>query len=485
MAINSLTFTQPQAYSGGADFSQLANLGNVYREAQNRDKLSALGKDLAAGKVTYQEAAGRVGELGDIGNSLKFLQLAEARRLEELGLKASGDFGRQLIGAGGGPQVAAAAPRGAAVPAAETEVGTAPARAPVASSPTTWGDDEAEKAGLYAPKPAPAQAAPVPPQPVAPAAPVSAAPPPPVPPDQAAIDPRVRSAQASAPPTLLTEGPKMEHVPMLITALRNPYLPATDKEIAKDMLKRAFDSAKPTEKIQTLMALRDDPSLLAIEKELRKSSSPNINLPAGEKAQDTEMGKTLAEIHGGYVKEALKVPANKANLDAAERAMSSKDFSSGIFQPVTMAAQRALVGMGIADADKAGPNELFQKLQNKAIMDSGGSASGLGPQISNNDAKIIRDSTFNATNTPAGNKMIIGFQKLLEDRKVAYTREMNRYAKEHGGRIDINVMEHMADWAEKPANALDFSKVPGFDPKAAAAPPPAASQSGWGAQRLP
>jgi hypothetical protein len=45
MAINPLSFPMPQAFSGGADFSQLANLGNVYNQAQDRaTRLQALGQ---------------------------------------------------------------------------------------------------------------------------------------------------------------------------------------------------------------------------------------------------------------------------------------------------------------------------------------------------------------------------------------------------------------------------------------------------------
>jgi hypothetical protein len=45
MAINTLGFPMPQAFSGGADFSQLANLGNVMQAQQDRTtKLQALGQ---------------------------------------------------------------------------------------------------------------------------------------------------------------------------------------------------------------------------------------------------------------------------------------------------------------------------------------------------------------------------------------------------------------------------------------------------------
>jgi hypothetical protein len=55
-------------YSGGADFSQLANLGNVAREAQKQQKLSELGRSLASGKIGYDQAAGMAADIGDLSS---------------------------------------------------------------------------------------------------------------------------------------------------------------------------------------------------------------------------------------------------------------------------------------------------------------------------------------------------------------------------------------------------------------------------------
>jgi hypothetical protein len=263
--------------------------------------------------------------------------------------------------------------------------------------------------------------------------------------------------EATTPASRLTDP---NNIPKYLAAAADPNLPAASKEVAKELLKRAFDNAKPTDKIATLKAMRDDPQLYAMEKDLRKSQATNVNILPGQKKYDEAMGGTLAEIHSDALKAAMKVPTVKATLDVAERAMSQPGFVSGTGTPFILAAQRAGVQLGLVDADKASPTELFQKLQNRAIMDAGGTASGLGPQISNNDAKIIRDSTFNSTNSPEGNRKIIGFMRLMEDRKVDYARELNKYAAAHDGRLDINAMEHMSQWAE--SHPLDFSKVPGF-----------------------
>lgn len=453
-----------------ADFSPLAQLGDVYRKAQNQQKLSDLGKQLSTGSIDYRQAAAQVADMGDINSTLKFLALAEQQRKETLGQQASADFTRAV---GGGQPTAAqtiAAPPAVSVSpvtglrpnaAADDEEALPPPRVPVASTPNVVGTAEGIARGLYPPTQT-AALAPVPPsfddrfaaaRPSGVPSSVAVAPP------VAAPPPAVLPAVPTAAPVAKADF-QLPSIPMLLGALTNQYLPDAQKKIAEDMLKRQYDALKPTDKIATLQAMRDDPKLFEMEKELRRQQKTDVNILPGEKAQDVEMGKTLGEIHSGYIKDALKVPERKNNLDAAERAMNTPGFYSGTASDAVRATQRALGALGIADADTAAPSELFQKLQNKAIMDSGGSASGLGPQISNNDARIIRDSTFNATNTPEGNRMIIGFQRLIEDRKTEAIREMNRYAKAHGGRIDINVTEHMADWADK--NPLDFSKVPGF-----------------------
>lgn len=464
MSIAPISYQPQQAFSGGADFSQLAGLGDVYKKSRNEKRLSDLGAQLASGSIDYRQAAGQVADMGDIGSTLKFLALAEQQRKEGLITSATAKNNEMLFGSpGGGPPSASSTiagppstrvdPAPGLVPnAAADDDALPPPRVPVPSSPTVVGTAEGVARGLYPPERT--AAAPVAAQP-------APAPAPPAPDFNARFD---AARPTGAPPSLANSVPTMAHMPALMSVYSNQYSSDAQKDFAKAAIAEVWKNAKPTEKIQTLQALRDDPKLLEIEKDLRRAQKTDVNIHPGEKKQDEELGKTLGEMHSGYIKDALKVPATKATLDAAERAMGQPGFVSGSAAPAVKAAQRAGVALGLLDAETASPGELFSKLQNKAIMDAGGSGSGLGPQISNNDAKIIRDSTFNETNTPAGNRKIIGFLRLTEDRKVDYAREMNRYAKAHGGRIDIDVTDHMAKWAEN--NPLDFTKVPGFDPKA-------------------
>jgi hypothetical protein len=470
MAINPLSFTQPQAFSGGVDFSPLANLGNVAREAQKRESLADLGKQLAAGKITYEQAAGRVGELGDIGSSLKFLDLAEARRLQDLQIAAAKDFSQSMQGAYGGG--GATSPSRSAAPEAEpAQTAAVPPREPTPEIPgvvrtnpdgTLAGNmtaptlPAAAPAAVPAPTPAPGTPIPMPRPPEAgPPRPE----PPPVPRDTAALPPNVSGANAE-----IGMLPPEQRLPILMRAAASPFLPTAQREVAKSLLTATLAEMKPQDRIAMLTKMReDDPalankSLFQIEKELK---GPLVQILPGEKAQDVELNTILGKHHGEALKDALGSGARKASLDMAERAMMSKDFYSGTMSPAVTAVQRAAVALGIADADKAGANELFQKIQNKTIMDSGGASSGLGPQISNNDAKIIANSTLGSQNTPDGNRKIIAFNRLMEDRKVAYAQELNNYANSRPDkRLDINVLAHMKKWVDD--NPLNFSKVPGL-----------------------
>jgi hypothetical protein len=107
MAINQLQLPSSQAFSGGLDFSPLANLGEVYKKAQNEQRLSDLGKQLAAGSIDYKTAAGQVADMGDITHSLQFLALAEQQKKQEAEKTAAANFGTglsSLYGASPAPQ---------------------------------------------------------------------------------------------------------------------------------------------------------------------------------------------------------------------------------------------------------------------------------------------------------------------------------------------------------------------------------------------
>jgi hypothetical protein len=161
MAINQLQLPSSQAFSGGLDFSPLANLGEVYKKAQNEQRLSDLGKQLAAGSIDYKTAAGQVADMGDITHSLQFLALAEQQKKQEAEKTAAANFGTglsSLYGASPAPGVPSSSP--APIVGTPTSVsGPIPspssAGAPVPSSRRVVGDAEGVASGLYDPPASP------------------------------------------------------------------------------------------------------------------------------------------------------------------------------------------------------------------------------------------------------------------------------------------------------------------------------------------
>jgi hypothetical protein len=85
MAVGSVSFPQPQAYSGGADFTPLANLGNVYQKAQAQQRqlaaLAQLGTDPTANAQTLIQSQDPT--LVGQGINLQNAQAAQQRQAAE------------------------------------------------------------------------------------------------------------------------------------------------------------------------------------------------------------------------------------------------------------------------------------------------------------------------------------------------------------------------------------------------------------------
>lgn len=280
------------------DFSSLAQLPAIYKKNNNEMKLAELGRGLADGSVNYKQAAAHTAGMGDITHTLQFLALAEQQKKQGLEQAAAADFSKGIGGLyGAQPSAAPPTANPTPVPGAPVRVPAAAPpmamdRAPVQSSSKVWGDDEAEAAGLYEPKPTRLAA-------LAPQAPAVARPAP------AAPAQPVMAQTAPASPAASPAGqPGAQHVPILLQALSNPNLPAGQKETAKLLLTEAFKNMKEPEKIQTLRAMQADPSLLELEKQLKAAGKTEINIDQkGEGEFEKEMSKGQAKRWNGYIAE--------------------------------------------------------------------------------------------------------------------------------------------------------------------------------------
>lgn len=344
------------------DFSPLGELGNVYREGQNRQRLSDLGKGLADGTIDYRSAAARTADMGDITHSLQFLALDEAQKKRTLEQQSAAAFGSGL-GFGPSPAPSAAPPNPMPVPGARAPI-AAPAGAPVPSSASVVGDAEGVKSGLYDAPAVPGQRPPV--------------------------------QMAQATPASDDGLPSAKHIPFLLKSLSDPNLPAGQREIAKTMLTEAYKNAKEPEKIQTLRALQANPQLLEIEKQLKASTTVNV-----DQKGESELAKKL----GGGLGERINDIAKEGDAARTDLAMVGqlRDLGAAIKTGGTAAIQGWLANYGIKVGDNVGSVEAYGSIVDKLTPNQRVPGSGSSSDI---DVKMFKSSLPRLINTPEGNTII-------------------------------------------------------------------------------
>lgn len=456
MAINPLQLPSSQAFTSDLNLGQsLAQLGQVYKQAQNQQKLSDLGKGLANGTLDYRAAAAQTADMGDVTHTLQFLALAEQRRKEALGVAADDKFDQALSGLGGlygakpGPSVPA--PNPAPVPGAAAPIPAVPPGAPVPSSARVVGDAEGVASGLYDPPKAPGQRPPVQladagsmPPVVAPAAP-----------------------PASAAVTTPTGQIGAEAVPSLLQAMSSRNVSPERKEVAKMLLTEAFKNMKEPDKIQTLRALQSNPALLDVEKQLRAAGKTEINIDQkGETALAQEGGKALAKRF-----EKLSEEGDNAKSDLALIGQL-RDLGTVVQTGAPAAIQSWLAERGVKVGDNVGAVEAYGSIIDKLTPQQRVPGSGA---TSDYEGRMFKNSLPKLINTPEGNEIIsntlAGLAQYKLDRAAIAERALTR---------EITPSEALKQMRELPSpyqHFKDFAKT-GFkaDPNNPATAAPASTK---------
>ena len=171
----------------------------------------------------------------------------------------------------------------------------------------------------------------------------------------------------------------------------------------------------------------------------------NTNIQSGEKEFDKAVGKDYGETFVDINKKARDSVGALGNLTLMEKLVNNPDFYSGTGGQTATTIKKGLVALGIKDADTAAPNELFQKLSQKTVLDAAGGSLGTG--FSNADRDFLQGTVANISNTPEGNRQIIAVAKAVENRKQQVAQLARDYAKAHGGRIDAGFDQNLAQWA--------------------------------------
>jgi hypothetical protein len=409
------------------------------REEQTRQRTEATGAEVGGlvGGATpdYAGAAAKEFKAGNTQAGIELLKAAETQRTQAKADAASAEFNRLLGGVlvPGGAQPAPAA----AAPAPATAAPTVPPAAP---------------ANVQVFRPDIPRPGAVPPAPAAPAT---------APPPQAPAPPATAAISGDTPYDRVTNA---NMIPVYARAIASPHLPAEQKQVAAEFLKRALDEAKTTDKIRNLQALKDsDPayankSLLQIEMELRKQQAA----PPAETAQHKKVGEELGTLQDNAIKAGWNAAKVNGTLDIMQRAIQDPNFYSGVGAKSVTAWKRAAAAVGGGD-ESAAPNEIFDKMSNKLVTetlsgDKGGA--GLGAGISNADRDFISATVPNLQNSKAGNIALIQIQRKLAERDKVIAKMTRDYAGAHNGLIDYEFLQQVADYQEA-HHLFDDMKLPG------------------------
>lgn len=150
--------------------------------------------------------------------------------------------------------------------------------------------------------------------------------------------------------------------------------------------------------------------------------------------------------------------------------IDNPNLYSGTGSQTVTQFRRAAAALGVGDTSKLGPDELFDKMANRLVVDTAGGSLGAG--FSNADRSFIQGTVASRDFSKEGNRLILDALTRVEQRKAEIAKMSRAYAKKHNGQIDPGFDEELAQWAEK--NPI----FPQTQEPAAAAPtaaPPAAA----------
>lgn len=420
------------------DFSSLGDLPQLWRDGQNRQSLSDLGKGLADGTIDYRQAAARTANMGDITHTLQFLALDEAAKKKVLERQAAADFGSGLPGMTPNPAPQSSMPNPMPVPGARAPIPAPAAGGIVPSSARVVGDEEGVNAGIYDKPAVPGQRPPVQ---VAQAAP---------------------QAIPAAPAEADDNTPSAKHIPFLLKSLSNPNLPPGQREIAKTMLTEAYKNSKEPEKIQTLKALQANPALLEIEKQLRAGTTVNID-QKGETEFAKAGGSAIAKRF-----EKLSEEGQNATQDLA-LVGQLRDLGAVVKTGAPAAIQGWLAERGVKVGDNVGAVEAYGSIIDKLTPQQRVPGSGA---TSDYEGRMFKNSLPKLINTPGGNEIIsntlAGLAQYKLDRATIAEKALTREI------TPAEALKQMRDLPNPYENFKEFAKT-GFkaDPNnpASATPP--------------
>lgn len=260
-------------------------------------------------------------------------------------------------------------------------------------------------------------------------------------------DPATRQGIFTAPEKSGTPGFVQMNGRLLVT---DPDT-GTARDVTPADMPQGYRAATPEER--GAYKVKDDvPLFIGPDGKPQTLAGQTINVNTGEKAQEQAIGADYGKRFADMNRAGAAASGQLSTIATMERAMNSPGFYSGAGGAAHLAFNRALASLpgGFKDPKLVAPNELFDALSNKVILDGLGGSLGAG--ISNGDRDFIQRTAPDLAKTPQGNAQLLSYARALAQRQQDVAKFARDYYAKNGRKLDPGFDDALAQWAE--ANPL-------------------------------
>jgi hypothetical protein len=168
---------------------------------------------------------------------------------------------------------------------------------------------------------------------------------------------------------------------------------------------------------------------------------------AGESGYNSTVSKAYGDTFVEMQKAGRQASTTLNTLSYMGKLIDNPNLYSGTGSQAVTQFRRAAASFGLGDTSKLGPDELFDKLANRLVVDTAGGSLGTG--FSNADRSFIQGTVANRDFSKEGNRAILDALTRVEQRKGEIAKMARAYASKHNGQIDPGFDDELAAWAEK------------------------------------